>query len=156
MTTRSTFFLATAVGFMLTAPARAEDAAQDRSALASLHDVGSAGALFFPGMGEPAPEAAQRSRVTSLTVTFSTQTTLDEPDTPSATSSPKPPAVPVAALALPIGGARAGGTDLYGLMRDPRAVATTPAGLRLADPMVVQSIRPDLLPLAARKFVYAK
>jgi len=130
--THSTFLIAAAIGFLAAAPAMAEDG-RPRTSLASLDGIGSANMLFLRAADAPAADT-QRSRVTSLTVTFSAQV-----------DSPPPPATPaIAALAMPAEAQRQGGTNLYGFTRDPRAGTSTPAGMRFADPSVVQAIKPNL------------
>jgi len=156
MTTQGRFLIAASFGFLAVAPALADDAVGEsrmrrtlsaldsadagggpgRPALTSLRGIDSAGALFLKGAGDPASEAAQRSRVTSLAVTFNTTVTFDAP--------PDTPVAPARALALPLDAARPGGTNIYGFTRDPRATTTTPAGVRLADPKLVQAVKPDL------------
>lgn len=145
MKTQSGLVLSAAIGLLGAAPVLANDAPGGASRLESLRQIDSARVLFLRPADAPAADA-QRSRVTALTVTFQTQ--VDMPAPP-----PAGPAPSVAAPALPAEALRSGGTNLYGFTRDPRATATTPAGLRFADPSLLQAIRPDL---AAQKFNTAK
>lgn len=62
---------------------------------------------------------------------------LVPPGTPAAAPQPPVSAVartPAATIATIPGMPRDGGTNLQGLLRDPRAARVTPAGVRLADP----------------------
>ena len=109
MKASSRYLLAAGVGLFVAAPdaATATEAAHP-SALGSLRDVGSIQSLHLPLPGAlPVPVV--------------------------------PPIVPAARAQLPAaslvpGMPRDGGTNLDGMLRDPRATRVTPAGVRMADP----------------------
>jgi hypothetical protein len=142
MTTQTSFLLAATAGFLTIAPALANDPAdagvRERPALAGLQGVHSTGALFLTGAGDPASTAVPGGRATTLTVPPSGQLNAGAPAEPQVPAAP-----PIAAMALPPDVARPGGTNLYGMTRDPRATITTPAGLRLADPKLLQTLKID-------------
>jgi len=125
MTAQCSFFLATGMCFLAITPVIAGDVATQEairrvagrswsgdavpSTLGSLRGVDKVEALYLilPGSAPPIvrlPGVVTAARSPTLSVT------------------------PV--IAAP----RDGGTNLYGMLRDPRATGVTPAGLRFADP----------------------
>jgi hypothetical protein len=153
MTAQSNLFLAAAIGFLAVSPALADDMVKEErtgrvpGVLGSLRGLGSANELFMSSRGDlaqgamtpgspPPPKGNSTFAATALASNTLARAGDTQPSGPATV-----PRAPTGATALMIDGAARGGTNLYGIMRDPRATIVTPAGLRLADPMLIQSIK---------------
>jgi hypothetical protein len=125
-------------------PALAGDGAMDRrngAALATLHGLDSTGALFLPVLGVASPGAIVPLSPADQGADMPTANVLAQiVDGPAANAAPS--RAPAGAIASIVdGAARGGGTNLYGFTRDPRATILTPAGVRFANPMLLQSVK---------------